>query len=344
MKRIVVFMMAMMLLSGGVFAAEQKSSDVVARVNGSKITKTYINRILKNEAALLPEEQRTQENLQNLAGRIINQRIDELLILDAAKKAKITVSSQEVKKSADSIKKNFKTDADFNTYLKKQDLTKAQFDAEVKNNLIRVKYISQEMKKRAFPPEQEELNVFYNAVVSKINGDKLKVEGVNEDLVSAAANNLQRVYGEQAKVRQIFVRYSKDFTKEEKKSADEKIKNLKKELSGKNVNFAQLSEKYSDDAALRQKRGDIGYVSKEDLTPEVAKLIFGLNVGAYNKSPLKTGNGYHFFRVEEKKASMPIEFNDVKQYLSDTIYKQSIQNEYDKMINEMRAAADIKFY
>lgn len=344
MKKIVIFMTIVLLFSGSVFAAQNsKGNDVLVNVNNNKITRAYIDNALKREAALLPEEQRTQENLQNLANGIISRRIDELVVLDAAKKAKVTVSEKDVKAAVNANKKNFKNEAAFNAALKQQGLTKAKYESDVKDNLIRVKYISNEVKKRVSLPDDEELNAFYNNVIAKIKKQPVKTDEKTDELVTSAADRLKRIYGEQVKVRQIFVKYSDNLTKEQKKEVNDKIKELKKELSAKEVNFAQLSEKYSDDESLKQTRGDIGYVLKDDLTPEVSKVIFGLKIGQYNKSPIKTGNGYHFFRVEEMKADMPIEFDVVKQYLSDTLYRQNIQDEYGVLMDELRASANIRF-
>ena len=199
------------------------------------------------------------------------------------------------------------------------------------------------IKKRTAQPTDEEVADFYKNVVAKVKKQPVQFDKKTDELTTAAANRLKRIYGEQVKVRQIFVKYSDELTKEQKKEVNDKIKELKKELSAKDVNFAQLSETYSDDEALRQARGDIGYMLKEDLTPEVAKVVFGLKIGGFNKSPIKTGNGYHFFRVEEMKADMPIEFDDVKQFLADAMYRQSIQDEYEKLMDELRAGANIKF-
>lgn len=336
-------LMAIFMLSANLFATEQKGTDVLVSVNNSKITKTYVNNLLQKEAMLLPESQRTQDNLQKLTNAIISKRIDEIVVLDAAKKAKTSVTAKDVQNAINTTKKQYKNDADFNAALKKQGLTKAKYESEVKDNLMRVKYVSNEMKKRAAVPTEEEVQAFYNISVAKVNGEKVQLNNKQADeITDAAANRFKRIYGQQAKVRQIFIKYSDKYTKEEKKAVDEKIKNLKKELSAKHVNFAQLSEKYSDDDLLKQTKGDIGYVMKEDLTPEVSKVIFGLKIGAFNKSPIKTGNGYHFFRLEEMKADMPIEFEEVKPYLADALYKQSIQNEYEKLLAELRSKATIK--
>ena len=209
--------------------------------------------------------------------------------------------------------------------------------APVIATVMKIKYVSNEIKSRAKNPTDEEVKEFYNNVISKIKGLDLELSIQEDKLVSSVANNLKRNYGEQVKIRQIFIKYSDSFSKEQKKEVNEKIKELKKELSLQDI-------KYSDDQSLRQKKGDLGFVLKEDITPEVAKVVFALPVGDYNKKPIQTANGYHFFRVEEKKAKMPIEFDEVKESLSDLLYKQNIQTEYDKLMAELKANSDIKIY
>ena len=41
---------------------------------------------------------------------------------------------------------------------------------------------------------------------------------------------------------------------------------------------------------------------------------------------------------------MPIELDEVKDLLSDLLYKQHIQIEYDKLMAELKANSDIKIY
>lgn len=342
MKKLFLVMSLFLFLA--TFVNAEEKSDVIATVNGKDITKTFVNKILQQDFAVLPEEQRTEENVKVLANKIVNQKIEEILLIDAAKKADTEISKEELDSAINKIKSNFKTDKDFEKDLKGQGLTRKELEQELKDSLMKIKYVSTEIKNRAQNPTDEELKIFYNNVIAKIKGQDLNLSIQEDKLVSSVANNLKRNYSEQVKIRQIFIKYSDSFTKEQKKTVDEKIKELKKELSLQDMNFARLSEKYSDDQALRQKKGDLGFVLKEDVTPEVAKVVFALPVGDYNKKPVQTANGYHFFRVEEKKAKMPIEFEDIKDLISDLIYKQNIQTEYDKLISELKAGADIKVY
>ena len=342
MKKIFLVMSLFVFLT--TFVNAEEKSDVIATVNGKTITKTFVNKILQQDFAVLPEEQKTEENVTILANKIVNQKIEEILLIDAAKKAGTEISKEDLDSAINKIKSNFKTEKDFENDLKSQGLTKKEFEQELKESLMKIKYVSTEIKNRTQNPTDEELKTFYNNVMSKIKGQDLDLSIQEDKLVSSVAKNLKRNYSEQVKIRQIFIKYSDSFTKEQKKTVDEKIKELKKELALQDMNFARLSEKYSDDQVLRQKKGDLGFVLREDVTPEVAKVVFALPVGDYNKKPVQTTNGYHFFRVEEKKAKMPIEFDDIKDSISDLIYKQNIQTEYDKLISELKANADIKIY
>ncbi len=342
MKKLFVLFMALFFLQ--TFINAQESNDIVATINGQNITKSYVNKLLQEDFSKLQENQRTEENIKILANKIVNQKIEDILLIDAAKKADIEISKEEIQTAINNIKSRFKTDKEFESDLKNQGLTKKEFEKEIKESLMKLKYVSNEIKNRAKEPTDEQLKNFYNNVISRINGLDLNLSIQEEKLVSSVANNLKRKYSEQVKIRQIFIKYSDTFTKEQKKEVNEKIKELKKELSLQDMNFAQLSVKYSDDQSLRQRKGDLGFVLKEDVTPEVAKVVFALEVGAYNTKPVQTNNGYHFFRVEEKKAKMPIEYDDIKDTISDLLYKQNIQIEYDKLIAELKANADIKIY
>lgn len=342
MKKIILMLFVLFVSQS--FISAQENTDVIATVNGRNITKTYVNKVLQQDVNNLPENQKTEDNINMLVNKIVNQKVEELLLIDAAKKANVEVSKDEIQTAINNIKSNFGTEKDFENDIKKQGLTKKEFENEVKESLMKIKYVSNEIKNRTKNPTDDEVKDFYNNVISKIKGQDLNLSIQEDKLVSSVANSLKRNYSEQVKIRQIFIKYSDSFSKEQKQTVNEKIKELKKELSLQDMNFANLSVKYSDDQVLRQKKGDLGFVLKEDVTPEVAKIVFALPVGDYNKKPVQTTNGYHFFRVEEKKAKMPIEFDDIKDSLSDLLYKQNIQMEYDKLMAELKANADIKIY
>jgi parvulin-like peptidyl-prolyl isomerase len=342
MKKIVFLLLVLVGVQTFIYA--EQNAQVVATVNGHNITKHFVDKQVQEDLSLLPQNQRTEEKKQALEKKIIEQKIDDLLLIDAAHKYKVEISSTELKNAINLIKTKYKDEKEFKENLKKQGLTEASLKKEIKDNIMKIKYISTEINNRAKKPTDEQLKNFYNNVISRINGLELNLSPQEDKLVSLVSNNLKRIYSEQVKIRQIFIKCLDTYTKEQQKEAKTKIKSLQKELALPDVNFAQLSVKYSDDQVLRQKKGDLGFVLKEDIDPSIAKVVFSLQVGDFNKKPVHTNNGYHFFRVEEKKAKMPIEFDNIKASLSELIYKQNIQDEYDKLLSELKGKADIKIY
>lgn len=71
--------------------------------------------------------------------------------------------------------------------------------------------------------------------------------------------------------------------------------------------FADLAKEKSTDAAAEG--GDLGYFSKGRMVPEFETAAFGLEKGAYTKTPVKTQFGYHVILVEDKRqqAAPPLE-------------------------------------
>ena len=192
MKKIFLVMSLFVFLT--TFVNAEEKSDVIATVNGKTITKTFVNKILQQDFAVLPEEQKTEENVTILANKIVNQKIEEILLIDAAKKAGTEISKEDLDSAINKIKSNFKTEKDFENDLKSQGLTKKEFEQELKESLMKIKYVSTEIKNRTQNPTDEELKTFYNNVMSKIKGQDLDLSIQEDKLVSSVAKNLKRNY------------------------------------------------------------------------------------------------------------------------------------------------------
>jgi peptidyl-prolyl cis-trans isomerase C len=67
----------------------------------------------------------------------------------------------------------------------------------------------------------------------------------------------------------------------------------------------------------------MGLVIRGDLTKELETPAFTMNVGQYTKEAIKTMPGYHFIRVEERKASSSFTFDDIKKDLAEVLYQQN---------------------
>ena len=71
-------------------------------------------------------------------------------------------------------------------------------------------------------------------------------------------------------------------------------------LSKTGMNFDTLALTYSQDANSNQEGGDLGFVERGDLEPEMEKVVFSLKKGEVS-SPFETSFGWHILKVTDIK-------------------------------------------
>lgn len=79
--------------------------------------------------------------------------------------------------------------------------------------------------------------------------------------------------------------------------------------------FAELAKAHSL-GGTKDRGGDLGYFSYEEMVPEFSAAAFALEVGQYTKEPVQTQFGYHVIKLEER--------NEEKQYTLEEV-KDSVQ-------------------
>ena len=79
--------------------------------------------------------------------------------------------------------------------------------------------------------------------------------------------------------------------------------------------FAELAKAHGLDGT-KDRGGDLGYFSYEEIVPEFSAAAVALEVGQYTKEPVQTQFGYHVIKLEER--------NEEKQYTLEEV-KDSVQ-------------------
>ena len=94
-----------------------------------------------------------------------------------------------------------------------------------------------------------------------------------------------------------------------------------KEIIGKlndGGDFAQLAKEHGLDGT-KDRGGDLGFFTREDMVPEFSEAAFALEEGAYTKEPVKSQFGFHVIRLDERKAAKQSSFDEVKPQLRQEI-------------------------
>lgn len=344
MRKLLISAVFVCLFNVGLFA-EEVVDKTLAIVNGEPLMSSEFDRIvepvLAQQKVMLPLSEQTEEKRNELKNKVLEEKIDQMLLYQEAKKQKIKVSKRDLDTAIDQIKKRFPNEETFKEEMKKEGLSQAEFEKRIEEQMMSVKLIEKEVKNKTKAPSEEEVKSFYDKVMRKMKGENLNLPKDQEAAINTVAIYLKRLSSEQVKVRQIFIKCDKSANAEERKAALSRVNTIKKELE-KGANFADLSAKYSEDNALRERKGDMGFVIKGDLAKPLEDAVFGMMVGKYTKEPVKTDYGYHFLRVEGMNASQSFTYDDIKNELAELVYQQKSKEAYDAWVNTLKSKANIK--
>ncbi|MBI5966790.1 MAG: SurA N-terminal domain-containing protein [Deltaproteobacteria bacterium] len=101
---------------------------------------------------------------------------------------------------------------------------------------------------------------------------------------------------QRAKIRHILIKADAKET-EASARARKKAESIREEaLKGKD--FAQLAKQYSEDTGTQKQGGELGYISRGQVIPEIEEAIFSLKVGGISHV-IQTPYGFHILKVDE---------------------------------------------
>ncbi|MDR0956435.1 MAG: peptidylprolyl isomerase [Endomicrobium sp.] len=322
------------------------SCDVVdktlAVVNGESVLMSEFNSIFLPIFEQYKQNKPVSDQKENeLKDIILNQKIEYILLKQEVKKQKIKVSRKELQDSISEIKKRFTNEAEFIAELKKENITIVNFEKELSDKIAVIKLIKQFVEPKTKKPSEAEVKALYDKIVTKMKGSKLKnVSKEEEILVGNLANILKGLTEEQVRLRQIFINSPKNMSKTQEKAIKDKIATVKKELQ--KHTFVEVAAKYSEDINSKARNGDLGLFAKSGLPIEISRIVFSMKLGGYTKEPIKTEDGYHFIKIEEKKAKRDLTFEDVKNDIAEVLLQENFKDVYADYVSDLRTKANIK--
>ncbi|MDR2709400.1 MAG: SurA N-terminal domain-containing protein [Elusimicrobiota bacterium] len=344
MKKVLGLLTAAALIVVIGYSASQAADKTIAVVNGEPIFASdfLITQAVKQYQELAPQADQTPTKLAEFRETILNQRIDQILILQQAKRDKVTPTRKEVSDRVAQIKTtNFPSEAAFREYLRGLGLSNSEFEKNITDQLTIEAFTRRFAESKITPPTEQQVRQFYDQIQAKAAGKKLNVSTQDDLFITNVTDQLKRLAGPKVRWKLVFVALPPNATPDQQREANARIKDIKDALR-KGTAFAQVAAQYSQEDASRQRGGDMGVVLKGDLAqsyPAVDKALFSLGVGKYTTEPIKTDAGYFFVKVEEKEPA-----RDVKDIRFDEIGNQLANILYNNQANQALAAwlADVK--
>lgn len=234
--------------------ALREDKSLAAIVNDEHITNAYID----EQYARIPAQ------FKQFITRdvLLNQTINEVLLLQEAKKKGVTVSKDDVNLALrDAMAKSQITQEQLNQKLLEQNITMDYLLDVYGRQLVITKLLEQELLS-SVRVNDEEIEAFYDA---KIHAVHILYE--TEDAAKAAIVKL-------------------------KKFSAAKLP----------IEFSKLAKVESKDPSAQQNSGDLGEFGKGQMVPPFEDAAFGLKVGEMTQAPVKSPFGHHvILRLSKEK-------------------------------------------
>lgn len=262
---------------------------------------------------------------QNFSGDELNQKLQEAesgvkdhlinakLATSIAKKKKIEIDEEELKRRIDTIKKAYYgSEADFLKALSDRGTNLSEFEKEIREQMLAQKLVQEEVASSIMVTPGE-VKDFYDEHIDEMMAPK------------------------QLLVKTIMIRKREDRSNEDSRKKMEEVR--EKALNTKD--FSLLAVETSE-GPYAEDGGNMGYIAQGQTVPEIDTVLFSLGVGDISEI-VETPIGYHIFKVEEVKDPRTLEFAEVNDFLREQIFMGKFQEGLIKYLEEQRKEAYISY-
>jgi peptidyl-prolyl cis-trans isomerase C len=291
-------------------------SDVLARVNGTAITRQEVNRAVK---VLLAQSQVPEpvdpELLKQVEDAALEQLISAELLYQEALKLEIKDLDKQVTEKVAQNKAKFKSEEEFSKALNAVDMTAKDMNDFTRKDILINTLIEQRFSSKAEVSDAE-ARKFYNDNLEKYFS-KPETVGASHILIGA----------------------SESATPEERKKAKEKAEEIAKRLKA-GADFAATAKAESSCPSSAQ-GGDLGKFTRGQMVPPFEKAAFALKTGEMS-DVVETQFGYHIIKVTSHEDASTEKFDDVKAKIVEFLKREKIQKGITDNVEKLRKEAKIE--
>ena len=175
----------------------------------------------------------------------------------------------------------------------------------------------------------EKFNVEYLVFNKKILKKQINISSENiENYYNE--NKFKYITAEKRRVKQIFLSNIKG----NKESNSELINTILTKLKSNDI-FESLATEYSNDQLSNKKEGDIGWVSRFDLSKNISDIIFNLENINDISEVLSTEQGFYIFKLDNIQEAKVKKFKEVKNIVKRDYEDSQITNRYETIYEDV---------
>jgi len=282
---------------------------VVARVNDAIITQSQLDSRLDRAR----KDPQAPTDISRLRLVVLQQMIRQQLIEAKAAQLAITAAPEEIEESMDRVKAQYglTNDADFDKALTANGIDRDALRAQLRESLLMNKVLAREVP----------INLNDDAIRTEYEKVKEQRYGVPE----------------KAHVAEILVRFGSSDAAS-KDAARTKIDAARAQIVAGGA-FADIAKSISEGPA-RDRGGDLGVVSRGDLTAELDEAIFGGTEAL--TTPIELKGGWALLSISERQKAGYRPFDDVKEEIRKKMSEEIYDKKFGDYLKDLRRNALVK--
>ena len=315
MKNSTIFILALLFLGGNAFLQGKAHGEiynrVVAIVNADVVTLYELNTRMSEMTGMTPEalKRKSESDYVEARRKILERLIEEKIAREKIKEMKITVSDKEVDAVIERVKEENKlTQEGLIAALKEQGQSYDEYRKMLKVELERARLINSEVKSKIIIRE-EELKEYYDD-----HRDEFSAKG-------------------KVRLAMIFLKQEDPADPAEARALKIKADQIVQKLNA-GEDFAKLAKQFSNGPGANE-GGDLGVFKISELNREMAEDIKDLSSGEVGV-PIVGPNGIQIIKVVEKDSGGEKSFDQVKNSIRSTIYRNKLNEAYAAWIKKLR--------
>ena len=289
---------------------------IVAKINEEIITLSELQefvRMAKNELKGKYKGKDLKRKLRDLEQKALDNLVERKLLIQKAKKVRLSVSERELNIAISSVLKSAKiTFEQLSKYLISTGSSMKKFKKQTREKLL-IKKVE---------------NIFVNTIVTVT---KKEIENYYKD-------NLDKMtLGGSRKVKQIFFPLNEEMS-EDDISRTKVLSRMVLEKAKKNpIRFSDLARKYSKGPSANL-GGDLGVIGKGEILPQLEKAIFSIREDEISEI-VQSRAGLHIVLVYKIVPGKKIPFKEAYEKIRKTIFSEKSVLIRKKWINELKKSA-----
>ena len=264
------------LLSSVACSNKEAGADVMATVNGRKITRTEVQKFYDNQVADAPQKP-SEEQADTLRLNILRELIDNEILMQRAEKLGLLATDEEVNAKLAEIKAPY-TQEEFDKRLKDRQITLDDFKRDLRRSITVDKVLNKEVTSK-INISDEDITAYYNAHKAEFN------------LIEPQYHLAQILVTTQPNPQ------VKNMKAQNEADARKKIQMIENRLDS-GEDFATVAMSYSEQPETAQNGGDLGFLPESSLKQDKAALdaINKLKPGQYTVIlPVGDPNSHQIF-------------------------------------------------